>query len=986
MEENLYDEFGNYIGPELEDDEDDLESDEDEDEDEEWDAGMDDEDDEDHDPDLTTLDDDVDMSHALMTVDGTDNAIVLHEDKNYYPEASEVYGEAEVLVQDEDTQPLETPIIAPIKTKQFAHVESKLPETTFNYKFLAGLMDTPRLIRNVCFIGNLHSGKTSLVDLFVVETHVKDYDLDKQLKYTDTRIDEQQREMSIKSQPISLVLPSLSGKSYLMNLMDTPGHIDFSDEATAAIRLSDGAVVVIDAAEGVMMQTERLLKHAANLGVEICIVINKMDRLITELKLPPTDAYHKLCHTIDEVNTVLEKCNYPKKMSPREGNVCFASSKHQWVFSLQSFAKSYGDYHGTFKAEEFAKRLWGNLYLTSDRKFTRKPESGSAKRTFVQFILEPLYKIYSYTLGAEGKELDTMLQEVGVTLKRDQYHLNSHAMLKLVLRQFFGNSAGFVNMCVNHFKSPVENGYKKVETDYTGDRTTTVAKAMSTCSSKGPLMINVTKNYSRPDGSAFDSFGRVFSGTVKVGDRVKVLGEGYTLEDEEDASIQEVTKIWIFQGRYRVEVNRVTAGNWALFEGLDKGIAKTATITNEIGSEEACIMSPLKFNTLATMKLAIEPINPSELPKMLDGLRKINKSYPIATTKVEESGEHIILGTGEMYLDSMMHDLRKMFSEIEIKVADPVVKFCETVVETSSLKCFAETPNKKNRITMIAEPLESGIAEDIESETVNIDMEKSEISDFFQNKYDWDILAARSIWHFGPDKCGPNILVDDTLPSDVDKDRLQTVRESIVQGFQWGTREGPLCDEGIRNCKFRILDASIAEEPIHRSRGQIIPTARRVAYSAFLLATPRMMEPVYTAEIQAPADCVTAIYDVLTRRRGHVVSSVPKPGTPLYTLQAMLPLIENFGFETDLRTHTQGQAFSVSVFDHWEIVPGDPLDKSVVLRPLEPAPMDALAREFMVKTRRRKGLSEDVSINKFFDEPMLLELAKQDADLQSYFG
>lgn len=80
---------------------------------------------------------------------------------------------------------------------------------------------------------------------------------------------------------------------------------------------------------------------------------------------------------------------------------------------------------------------------------------------------------------------------------------------------------------------------------------------------------------------------------------------------------------------------------------------------------------------------------------MLDGLRKVNKSYPLLATKVEESGEHIILGTGELFLDCVMHDLRRMYSEIEIKVADPVVSFCETVVETSAIKCFAETPNKK---------------------------------------------------------------------------------------------------------------------------------------------------------------------------------------------------------------------------------------------------------------------------------------------------
>jgi U5 small nuclear ribonucleoprotein component len=156
------------------------------------------------------------------------------------------------------------------------------------------------------------------------------------------------------------------------------------------------------------------------------------------------------------------------------------------------------------------------------------------------------------------------------------------------------------------------------------------------------------------------------------------------------------------------------------------------------------------------------------------------------------------------------------------------------------------------------------------------------------HRYEWDLLAARSIWAFGPDNHGPNVLVDDTLPSDVDKERLYGIRDSIVQGFQWGTREGPLCDEPIRGVKFRVLDASIAEEEIHRSRGQIIPTSRRVAYSAFLLATPRLMEPIYLVEIQAPADCVSAIYNVLALRRGHVTSSLAKPGTPLYTVQVFI--------------------------------------------------------------------------------------------------
>jgi U5 small nuclear ribonucleoprotein component len=85
---------------------------------------------------------------------------------------------------------------------------------------------------------------------------------------------------------------------------------------------------------------------------------------------------------------------------------------------------------------------------------------------------------------------------------------------------------------------------------------------------------------------------------------------------------------------------------------------------------------------------------------MLEGLRKINKSYPLSKTKIEESGEHIILGTGELYMDCILHDLRKLYSEIEIKVSDPVVSFCETIIETSSIKCYADTNNKKNRVNI----------------------------------------------------------------------------------------------------------------------------------------------------------------------------------------------------------------------------------------------------------------------------------------------
>lgn len=85
---------------------------------------------------------------------------------------------------------------------------------------------------------------------------------------------------------------------------------------------------------------------------------------------------------------------------------------------------------------------------------------------------------------------------------------------------------------------------------------------------------------------------------------------------------------------------------------------------------------------------------------------------------------------------------------------------------------------------------------------------------------------------------------------------------------------------------------------------------------------PKLMEPIYYVEVQAPSDCISAVYTVLARRRGHVTQDLPKAGSPLYTVKALIPVIDANGFETDLRTATQGQAFCSQVFDHWAIVPG----------------------------------------------------------------
>ncbi|KAF2146945.1 uncharacterized protein K452DRAFT_242181 [Aplosporella prunicola CBS 121167] len=977
--DDLYDEFGNFIGE--------VESEEESDHGAAAaDAYVYDEEPEDDEAPVN--------DQQLMELDdeGPSNAVILHEDKQYYPTAQQVYGpDVETMVQEEDTQSLAQPIIAPVVQKKFTVEEADLPPVRFARDFMTDLMNYPDQVRNVTLAGHLHHGKTAFMDMLVMETHEIQDRLDKrtgrsrdeQLRYTDTHLLERERGVSIKSAPMSLVLQNSKGKSHLVNILDTPGHVNFVDEVASSVRLADGVVLVVDVVEGVQINTEQVIKHCVLEGKALTLVINKMDRLILELKLPPADAYFKLKHVVEEVNTVIENTlpgqGEKYRLSPEKGNVAFACSSMGWCFTLPSFSKMYVDsYPGSgINAEDFSKRLWGDIYFNPrSRKFTRKPKEEGAKRSFVNWVLEPIYKLFSHTISESPDDLKGTLASLGIHLKPSQYKTDARQLLKLACEQFFGPATGFVDMITQHVPSPVEGARKMLERYYTGPLDTKTAKAIEECDQDGPLVVHVTKLFNSTDAKTFHSFGRVLSGIAKPGDQVRVLGEGYTIEDEEDMVMATISDVWIAESRYNVPTSGVPAGSWVLLGGVDNSIVKSATIVAPKlpDDEDAYIFRPVKHLFESVFKVAVEPINPSELPKMLDGLRKINKSYPLVTTKVEESGEHVILGTGELYMDCVLHDLRRLYAEMEIKVSDPVTRFCETVVETSAIKCYALTPNKKNKLTMVAEPLDPGIAEDIEAGKVNIKDPVRVVGKFFEENYGYDLLASRNIWAFGPDDMGPNILQNDTLPSDVDQKQLRSVRDTIRQGFSWATREGPLCEEPIRNAKFRIMDVSLAPEPIFRGGGQIIPTARRSCYSAFLMASPRLMEPVYNCSMIGPADAVSSLYTVLARRRGHVLQDGPIAGTPLYKVQGLIPVIDSFGFETDLRIHTQGQATVSLVFDRWSIVPGDPLDKDIKLRPLEPASAQATARDFVLKTRRRKGLAEDVTISKFLEPELFRSL------------
>merc|ERR1712121_607419 len=397
----------------------------------------------------------------------------------------------------------------------------------------------------------------------------------------------------------------------------------------------------------------------------------------------------------------------------------------------------------------------------------------------------------------------------------------------------------------------------------------------------------------------------------------------------------------LMMGRTVEPIPSVPCGNICGLVGVDQYLVKTGTISN---SESAHNMKTMKFSVSPVVRVAVEPKNPADLPKLVEGLKRLSKSDPMVQCMIEESGEHIIAGAGELHLEICLKDLEEDHAQIPLKKSDPVVSYRETVSEESSIMCLSKSPNKHNRLFVKAVPMPDGLAEDIDNGKVNPRDDFKIRGRYLADTYEYDITEARKIWCFGPDTNGPNLMIDCTKGVQY----LNEIKDSVVAGFQWASKEGVLCDENLRSTRFNLYDVALHADAIHRGGGQIIPTARRVLYASMLTAAPRLMEPVYQVEIQCPENAVGGIYGVLNRRRGHVFEEAQTPGTPMFVVKAYLPVNESFGFTADLRSNTGGQAFPQCVFDHWQLYPGDAIDPS------------SKVHQIILDIRKRKGLKDTI--------------------------
>ncbi|KAL6064483.1 translation elongation factor 2 [Balamuthia mandrillaris] len=835
----------------------------------------------------------------------------------------------------------------------------------FTVEQIRGIMDQKQNIRNMSVIAHVDHGKSTLTDSLIGAAGIIAGAKVGEARFTDTRQDEQDRCITIKSTGVSLYyeLPDhipcpkdSEGRSFLINLIDSPGHVDFSSEVTAALRVTDGALVVVDCVEGVCVQTETVLRQALGERIKPVLMVNKMDRALLELQLEQEEAYQSFSKTIESANVIISTYHDEKlgdvQVYPDKGTVAFGSGLHGWGFTLGKFAGMYASKFGV-EREKLMSKLWGdNFFDAKAKKWKKQPVSDDGKplkRAFCQFVLDPIYKLFHSIMNHESAKVEKMLKALNITLKGEEKDETGKPLLKTVMKKFLPAADALLEMMILHLPSPVRAQKYRVETLYEGPMDDECAEGIRNCDPNAPLMLYISKMVPTSDKGRFYAFGRVFSGTVRTGQKVRIMGPNYIPGKKDDLFVKNIQRTVLMMGRYVEPVEDVPCGNTVALVGIDQYLLKSGTIST---SEAAHNMKVMKFSVSPVVRVAVEPKNPSELPKLVEGLKRLSKSDPCVKCYIEESGEHIVAGAGELHLEICLKDLQEEFTGIELITSDPVVSFRETVGAKSSITCLSKSPNKHNRLYLVAEPFADGLSEAIEEGEVGHKDDPKSRARILSEKYGWDVGDARKIWCFGPETTGPNILVDCTKGVQY----LNEIKDSFAAAFQWATKEGVLCEENMRGIRFNILDVTLHSDAIHRGGGQIIPTARRVLYACQLTAQPRLLEPVYLVEIQCPETAMGGIYSCLNRRRGHVISEEQRPGTPLYNVKAYLPVMESFGFTADLRSQTSGQAFPQCVFDHWQVVQGDPLVPGKVA-------------DIVNGVRKRKGLSEGIPpLDKFFDK------------------
>ncbi|KAM3406038.1 hypothetical protein ACQJBY_000219 [Aegilops geniculata] len=828
---------------------------------------------------------------------------------------------------------------------------------------LREMMGKKNNIRNVSVIAHLSHGKSTLTESLVAAAGMIRHEGDVEVPMADTHADVAQPAMSIRSAGTSLLYEmnnesfksykgERDGDQYLVNLIDSPGHTDFSSEVTTALRVTDGALLVIDAIEGVCMQTEAVLCQALNEMVRPVLCVNKMDKLFPDLQVEsanPESVGHKLFSGLQDegakpesmgeraykiLSNVVENSNEIMKahgaerlgdvqVYPETSSVAFASGLHGWAFTIASFAKKYALKCGVDETK-FAKRLWGdNFYDSATKKWTRK-NSGSDKciRGFVRFCYNPINTVLMACMNDNKGELWDLCQKLEVSLRDDEKDLTGMALVNCVMQTWLPASTTLLEMMICHLPSPLEAQRYRVESLYEGPLDDKYAEAIKKCDPEGPLMLYVSKMVRASDVGRFFAFGRVFSGRIAAGMKVRVMGPSYVPGMETDLYVESVQRTIIWMGKKQCDVPDVPCGNTVGLIGLDACITKSATLT----SEKEVVARPIRAMKLSVCPLMFVTVNckvPSESPKLVQGLKRLAMSDPVVLCSQVEPGTYTVAGVGELHLQICLKDLQEEFMDgVEVVVSSPpVVSFRETICKSCDpVERVSRNKQIQCSLSVVARPLDENLVEAIEDGRLGPRTDHAVRSEILA-KHGWDKDLGDKIWCFGPDAVGPNVIVNRCNIIQ----NLELAKKVIVAGFEMVAKEGALAKERMHGICFEVHNVNIRVDKASRgTTAQLEEMVKATLIESQLAAKPRLLEPTYTVAIQCPKSALSTIYGILHQRNGSVYEEFVREGTMLHILKAYVPVYDSFGLSKAISAATSKLVTPQCIFGYWSDMCSDP--------------------------------------------------------------
>lgn len=881
--------------------------------------------------------------------------------------SSDDSSEAEIIIGEEPTQDIEQPLVDPSEVVS----RGRYTDPKKSYFIASGAEETPVLqiedqkspaeaaaafmnslsslspsrVRTAAIIGAFHHGKTSFLQMLLGKKG--------RSMYTPTR-DEVERGISIKSRMVTLVASGATQNlsSHLVSLIDTPGHPSLMNEAAAALHLADMALMCVDATESVLDSSVAVLRRAVEVEhLPVVLVITKLDRLIIEMKLPPLDAYRKLRTIVDSVNNVLQASSSPV-VSPEDGTVLFCSASLGFCFSLNTFAQKYAAVYRGLNPSAFAKQLWGQV--TYDGKRFVAISNARQKQTFVEWVLEPLYKIVSHA-ACGGAGMKTLSPSLSATPR------SPIDAIKAAVAYFCG--------------APEEEGFDVL---------------LAALPDPAPRTSRLLQQYNVPPSLLGSSTGvvgvaslvrlyaedkvaavvRILHGTLTARTRIIVVDD--CASDADPYERMTVERLFVVSSNGLTPVHHAREGQVVMMTGMGRRSGQRFIFFGgELAEREEYEEDWLKatsdftFPEPSYIHVDVELKDTRKLEVLQAGLQILQRTTPGLQVRRQESGEFTLSGCGELQLDCALRELRQVCCPgVLIGISPPYVSFRETVQDEEGLLAMVGT--KRSAVGVVCGTLPTAFLKALEKGGVGVPSSEEErmsiaYTSMLRSTYGFDELDATQVMGVGPDpSSGLNVFFDDSLLEEkqVSKALSREHREAILTGFRVAVSAGPLINEAVRGVRLNLIFADI--DPSTKP-SVVRANARSAARQALLGARPRLLEPVLAGEVLCPdEDCVDKVKEIITQRRGVSLHVDPIPATVFTRLHTLVPAIDAFGLETQIRFATHGQCFPLFSFSHWDRVPGDPYDSSIRVAALEPALGYQLSRDFVLKTRFRKGMSEQL--------------------------